>query len=133
MHKPNPVNGMRHVALFTINYEACENFYVEVIGMKVEWRPDDDNVYLSSGNDNIALHRIAEGVDATGPQRLDHIGFILGHSGEVDKWYDYMLTYDVRMKTAPRTHRDGARSFYCYDPDGNTVQMIYHPPIADKC
>ena len=26
---------------------------------------------------------------------------------------------------APKTHRDGARSLYCADPDGNTVQFIY--------
>jgi hypothetical protein len=37
------------------------------------------------------------------------------------------------MMQAPRTHRDGARSFYCRDPEGNLVQMIYHPPIARKC
>jgi hypothetical protein len=34
------------------------------------------------------------------------------------------------MKTNPRSHRDGARSFYCLDPAGNTVQMIFHPPLA---
>jgi hypothetical protein len=31
----------------------------------------------------------------------------------------------------PRTHRDGARSFYCFDPAGNLVQFIYHPPISN--
>ena len=36
----------------------------------------------------------------------------------------------MRIKNEPRTHRDGARSFYCLDPDGNVVQMIYHPPIS---
>ncbi len=36
----------------------------------------------------------------------------------------------VRMRTEPRTHRDGARSFYCYDPDGTLVQMIHHPQVV---
>jgi hypothetical protein len=35
------------------------------------------------------------------------------------------------MRTQPRTHRDGARSFYCYDPDGTVVQVIHHPPVTD--
>jgi len=26
--------------------------------------------------------------------------------------------------------RDGARSFYCNDPEENTVQLIFHPPIV---
>ena len=37
---------MRHVALFVTDLEASEAFYVDLLGMTVEWRPDDDNVYL---------------------------------------------------------------------------------------
>lgn len=96
--------------------------------MQVEWRPDPDNVYLTSGNDNLALHRATEKAD--GPQRLDHIGFFLAKPEHVDEWYDFLLANKVEMRTRTKTHRDGARSFYCYDPDGNIVQMIFHPPLA---
>lgn len=130
MIRPKPTAGMRHVALFVKDLEACEHFYVDLLGMTVEWRPDPDNVYLTSGNDNLALHRAPAGFAPDGPQRLDHIGFIIESPQEVDVWYDFLHAHDVPMKTAPRTHRDGARSFYCLDPDGSTVQMIYHPPIA---
>jgi len=132
MIKPKPTSGMRHVALFVSNLEACESFYVELLGMAVEWRPDQDNVYLSSGNDNLALHRTPEGYDMSGDQALDHIGFIIDDIDQVSVWYDYLCGHDIKMKTEPRTHRDGARSFYCNDPGGNTVQMIHHPPIAQK-
>lgn len=132
MERPAPTRGMRHVALFVIDLEACERFYVGLLGMVVEWRPDADNIYLTSGNDNLAIHRFPAGVRPTGPQSLDHIGFILGSPEDVDSWYDYLAAAGVAMKTAPRTHRDGARSFYCCDPAGTTVQMIFHPPIALK-
>ena len=126
MIKPNPTTGMRHVALFVREFEATEHFYVDLLGMQVEWRPDESSVYLTSGNDNLALHRteipFAEG------QHLDHIGFFLNTPEDVDEWFDFLRAHDIRMKTEPRTHRDGARSFYCLDPDGNSVQMIYHPP-----
>ena len=128
MIKPNPTSGLRHVALFVRNYEATEQFYVDLLGMAVEWRPDANAVYLTSGNDNLALHRVMEDFDAR--QHLDHIGFILDCADDVDEWFDFLRAHDIRMKTGPRTHRDGARSFYCLDPDGNTVQMIYHPPLA---
>jgi catechol 2,3-dioxygenase-like lactoylglutathione lyase family enzyme len=132
MNRPPATIGMRHIALFVPELEACERFYVELLGMTVEWRPDSDNVYLTSGWDNLALHRLPAGVAIDGPQRLDHIGFILAQAADVDAWHEYMLAHGVNMKTEPRTHRDGARSFYCLDPCGTVVQMIFHPPLAGK-
>ena len=141
---PRPTLGLRHLALLVKDLEACEGFYVSLLGMAVEWRPDPDNVYLTSGHDNLALHRApcrdAQAQDAqeqpsagftpSDPQRLDHIGFIVESPEQVDVWYDFLRAHDVPMKTAPRTHRDGARSFYCVDPEGVSVQMIYHPPLS---
>ena len=130
MTRPPPTAGMRHVALYVQDYDACEYFYVELLGMKVEWRPDADNVYLTSGNDNVALHRATE--PFTGYQHLDHIGFMLNQPDDVDAWHTFLLGHKIEMRTKPKTHRDGARSFYCYDPDGNIVQMIFHPPLAGQ-
>ena len=65
-------------------------------------------------------------------QRLDHIGFIIRTPEQVDAWYAFLKENGVAIVKQPKTHRDGARSFYCRDPDGNVVQFIYHPPIADK-
>ncbi len=132
MIKPKPTSGMRHVALFVADLVACEHFYVDLLGMTVEWRPDPDNVYLTSGNDNLALHRVPSGFDTSGDQVLDHIGFIIDEEEQVDVWFDFLRGHDVKMKTGPRSHRDGARSFYCFDPAGTTVQIIHHPPIVKK-
>ncbi len=125
--RPPATTGMRHVALNVLKLEQTEYFYVQLLGMQVEWRPDQDNVYLTSGNDNLALHRVAE--PPSGPQHLDHIGFIIGEIDSVDTWYEFLLQHDIEIFKAPKTHRDGARSFYCRDPDGNVVQMIFHPPL----
>ena len=145
MIAPKPTLGLRHLALRVKDLEACEGFYVSLLGMAVEWRPDPDNVYLTSGHDNLALHRApcrdaqvpqAQERPPVGPpateasQRLDHIGFVVESSHQVDVWYDFLRAHDVSMKTEPRTHRDGAHSFYCLDPEGVTVQMIYHPPLS---
>lgn len=130
MKRPEPTCGMRHVAIFVKNFEACEAFYVELLGMSVEWRPDPDNVYLCGGTDNLALHRAPIDADTVGFQKLDHIGFIIKTPEEVDVWFEFLSFKSVEIRNEPRTHRDGARSFYCYDPDGIVVQMIYHPPIS---
>src|SRR3954463_8739503 len=49
--------GLRHLALNVRDLAAMKQFYVDVLGFAVEWEPDADNVYLSSGIDNLALHR----------------------------------------------------------------------------
>jgi len=118
---------MRHVALFVEDFEATEAFYVDLLGMEVEWRPDDDNVYLTSGNDNLALHRVKKKPEAGA---LDHIGFFINEISKIDEWFEFLKSHNIKMFTEPRTHRDGARSFYCQDPAGNRVQIIYHIPIA---
>ena len=126
-HRPPPIAGMRHIALVAKDLSACEAFYVDLLGFRVEWRPDNDNVYLTSGLDNLALHRgDSQGTDS----RLDHIGIILNTLEAVDLWFEFLQSQGVKMDTEPRTHRDGARSFYCRDPNGIQVQMIYHPPLA---
>ena len=126
--RPAKVPSLRHVALKVRDLEACERFYVDLLGMAVEWRPDGDNVYLTGGQDNLALHRATEPM--SGQQSLDHIGFVLDTMDAVDQWYNFLRDRGAEIAATPRTHRDGARSFYVRDPDGNTVQMIYHPPLA---
>ena len=130
MQRPEPTAGLRHVALQVRNLEACEHFYTQSLGMRVEWRPDPDNVYLTSGHDNLALHRATGEFAPASAQRLDHIGFIIGRMEEVDNWFAFLKSKGVTLLKEPRTHRDGARSFYCLDPDGNSVQLIYHPPLS---
>ena len=125
--RPPATSGLRPVALFVKDLKETADFYVNLLGMTVEWRPDDDNVYLTSGNVNVALHRTDE---APGAGALDHIGFFLDRPDDVDAWFAFLTGHGVQTFTEPRTHRDGARSFYCADPSGNRVQMIFHPPLA---
>lgn len=127
MQRPTPHRGLRHVALYVQKLDECVNFYVNLLGMKLAWQPDADNFYLSSGDDNFALHRAPENFQAAPHQRLDHIGFFLGTKNEVDEWHAFLVEHQVEIKAKPKDHRDGTRSFYCADPDGNVVQMIYYP------
>ena len=151
--------GLRHLALGVRQLEAMKRFYVDLLGFDVEWEPDADNVYLSSGIDNLALHRsttLTTGRSATlttgrsttpttgrsaslegSPSttegsRLDHFGLIVRSPADVDAWAAFLESRGVTIDAPPRTHRDGARSCYFKDPDGNSIQIIHHPPISEK-
>ncbi len=114
-----------------------------VLGMELEWEPDSQNIYLTSaGHDNLALHEFnqvgspttesAGPTECKDPQRLDHLGIILPTLESVDEWYAWVKKHGAPIVKEIKSHRDGARSFYLKDPDGVIIQMIYHPPIANR-
>ena len=127
--RPPATQGMHHLALNIEDMDACLHFYRDLLGMQIEWQPDADNIYLCSGSDNLALHSAGKSIDRE-HQSLDHLGFIMRRPEDVDAWYDFLQQHQVEMCSDVKQHRDGARSFYCKDPDGNVVQIIYHPPIS---
>ena len=123
--------GLRHIALNVGDVYKSVEFYSTVLGMKLEWQPDGDNAYLTSGPDNLALHRIASGPqDPKSLQRLDHFGFVVRQPEDVDEWASQIRKLGIHLEKEPKTHRDGARSFYFRDPDQNLIQILYHPPIS---
>jgi catechol 2,3-dioxygenase-like lactoylglutathione lyase family enzyme len=141
--RPPPLLGLRHVALWVPDLEGAERFWCEVMGYRVEWRPDSHNVYLSTGTDNLALHRAPPGPSestpspeigtpapayAPPPQRLDHIGLAVPAPEDVDAWAVRLTARGTVVKAPPRTHRDGSRSLYFEAPDGTLVQIIHLGP-----
>jgi catechol 2,3-dioxygenase-like lactoylglutathione lyase family enzyme len=131
---PAGVRGLRHLALKVTDLARSREFYETLFGMKVVWEPDPENVYLSSGTDNLALHQVGaeeRGQYRTGSaQFLDHLGFVMDRVESVDALYRVVEHKKVPLVKAPKRHRDGSYSFYIADPDGNVVQVLYEPNIS---
>jgi len=100
--------------------------------MSVEWKPDEDNVYLTSGTDNLAIHKLPQGELPGAVQSVHHIGFVVRHIEDVNEWAARVRNLNIPFAEPPKTHRDGARSFYFHDPDGVLIQLLYHPSISDR-
>ncbi len=122
--------GLRHVALNVRDVQHSVSFYRDLFGMRVEWAPDPDNVYLTSGSDNLAIHKLPEGAQPSAIQSVHHIGFIVAKIEDVDALAARVLGRGIELVHPLKTHRDGARSFYLHDPDGVLIQVLYHPPIS---
>lgn len=136
MKTMNGLKGLWHVALKVTDLTRSRAFYETFFGMRPVWEPDPENVYLSSGRDNLALHQIAAselGHYRQGfGQLLDHIGFIADSSETVDRLYRQAQQSHVPIVKPPKRHRDGSYSFYLTDPDGNIVQVLYEPNISGE-
>ena len=100
--------GLRHLALHARDLDAMKRFYIDVLGFAVEWEPDPDNVYLSSGVDNLALHRAAAvpaGPTVPANQALDHLGLIVRSPDDVDRWASFLESRGITLAAKPKTHR----------------------------
>jgi len=118
--------GLRHLALNVADVDRAVAFYSRVFGMRVVWQPDSDNAYLSSGCDNLALHKNThEGAGA-----LDHLGFIMASIADVEGAWSWVQNEQIPIAHPLKHHRDGSVSFYIMDPDGNTIQILFEPTIS---
>jgi len=129
------LRGLRHLALRVTDIEKSRDFYQGLFGMKTVWEPDPDNVYLSSGQDNLALHQIPK-TEVTvyrqgHGQFMDHFGFLVEKPERVEEIFDKMSKSGVRIIKPVKRHRDGSVSFYLEDPDGNVIQILYEPTISN--
>lgn len=105
MSKPDdtstpPLLGLRHLALYVAEdrYDAALRFYREGMGMRTDWQPDDAAVYLTSGTDNLALHRVPN-VGRTHPA-LDHLGFMVPDAAAVEAWHTRLSRPDGSTESA---------------------------------
>lgn len=128
---PLPVRGLRHLALRVTDLSKSRRFYEGVLGMKPVWAPDPENLYLSLGSDNLALHQIPAGERlAKEGSPLDHFGLIAENEAAVDLIARRMEEAGVPILKPVKRHRDGSYSFYMADPDGNSIQILYEPNIS---
>jgi catechol 2,3-dioxygenase-like lactoylglutathione lyase family enzyme len=133
MNKVKGLKGMRHIALKVKDVKCSKTFYHEVFGMEVVWEPDPQNVYLSSGSDNLALHELPQGTGSlSGSQHLDHLGFVVESVERVRELEQEFRARGVKIVHPFKIHRDGSASFYCADPDGIVIQMLYEPHLSPQ-
>jgi|SRR5689334_7415501 catechol 2,3-dioxygenase-like lactoylglutathione lyase family enzyme len=127
------IHGMRHIALKVRDVPRSKEFYRKFFGMEVVWEPDPENVYLSSGCDNLALHQVSERLFVNAAeQQLDHLGFVVETIDRVKELEEEFRSGGIVIVHPFKIHRDGSASFYCADPDGIVIQLLYEPHLSPQ-
>lgn len=119
--------GLRHVALNVSDVERAVVFYRDLLGFRVVWAPDPQNIYLTSGCDNLAIHLADE---IRRPGALDHIGILVRLADDVSQAETALRKAGVTILAATKVHRDQSVSCYVADPDGNSLQILFEPGIS---
>jgi catechol 2,3-dioxygenase-like lactoylglutathione lyase family enzyme len=127
------IKGMRHIALKVRSVAQSKKFYRDVLGLEVVWEPDPQNVYLSSGCDNIAIHEVTESFSKSAAETpLDHLGFVVESIERVEQLESEFRSLGVKILHPFKIHRDGSASFYFADPDDIVIQMLYEPTLSPQ-
>ncbi len=117
------LTGINQITLRVNDVRVAEDFYVGILGLKVEYRAGANISYLRVNSDMIVLVKAeTPGVPEARDIRVDHFGFRLPTDSEVDNAIDYLEKQGVHLVTRPAQRREG-RAFFVMDPDGNLIEF----------
>ena len=107
--------GLRHIALEARDLKETENFYREVLGLKVAFRVPPNMLFLRTPGSNDLLNFIKSGKEIN-PQGLDHFGFKVPRA-TLRKVEERLKENGVEIKG-----RRGRSSIYFRDPNGYLIE-----------
>jgi catechol-2,3-dioxygenase len=122
-----------HIAILAKDLATVEKFYQTIFGMWTVWK-GDNKAYLTTGNGDIFailqksdhLPSQCQLASIISANVFPHFGVIVDANHDFDALLTKCQSMNVEV-AGPKTSRDGTRSFYCLDPEGNAVQVVQPP------
>ena len=114
------VQRLGHIAIRVQDVDRAKAFYMS-LGMQLIW-DDKDWCYLEAGSGKDGLALLGPEYNAAGP----HFAFHFNDRDEVDAIHKQLQDSGIFVGEV-HEHRDGTASFYLKDPEGNWLEMLYHP------
>ena len=116
--------GMNHFTAIASDPKATLEFYVDLLGLTVGYRPDlgFDGAWLYAGGPQAVLHLYFDRpVPTPAAGVIDHMAFTASGLKAVKARFDAAgWKYDLRQQAGA-----GTWQFFCYDPNGAKVEMDF--------
>ena len=119
-HTRPAITGISHLAVYTSDATATEQYYTQVIGAAKEKDPEDTKGvrYAISATQFVEVLPLPPN---PGVNRLDHVGFNTANA-EGLRVYLKEKGWDVPAKVT--RYDDGSKAFRVKDPEGNVVEFV---------
>ncbi len=114
------VQRLGHIAIRVKDIDRAKSFYMS-LGMKLVW-DDIDWCYLEAGLGRDGLALLGPSYKLAGP----HFAFHFTSREVVECIHKRLNEAGIYVEDLHQ-HRDGTASFYLKDPEGNWLEMLYHP------
>ena len=124
------ITATHHVAIFTQNFAAMEQFYAQTLGFRITKRWDHRTIiFIDIGSTTIELiGRDSAPVAGSAPGAIHHIAL---HVDDVDAAHTELVTKGVKIASAPADIED-VRVCFFFDPDGNSLELVEDPRAEGK-
>jgi len=108
--------GLRHIALKVRDLKATEEFYTDLLGLKVAFRHPPKMLFLRTPGGNDLLNFVKDSRRLSGTQGLEHIGFKVTRA-ELKRMEKKFQQSGIAIQG-----RRGTSAFYVSDPNGYTIE-----------
>lgn len=107
---------LRHIVFITTDPERLAKFYVDVMGMQVQYRQDNGGICLTDGYINLALH--TNKIDGK-PNGFNHFGFEVEDNEAVAGRFRKHGYREPKKRPSDRHFAE----YRAIDPDGNNFDI----------
>lgn len=127
MAVPPAVTGVLETVLYYTDQVRAERFYHEILGFRLVGKEAGRHLFFRAGSsvfllfDAKATKRPGGATPAHGALGSGHTCFVVARQ-DYQGWKDHLQSRDVEI-VREAEWKEGARSFYFHDPDGNVLEI----------
>lgn len=126
-NQPMKPVGILETALYVDDLVKAEQFYQDVIGLKLKSKKTGRHIFFHCGEGILLLFNASESmkksglVPAHGTKGNGHIAFAV-EVDSFDKWRTHLQDHNVKIETEV-DWPNGGHSVYFRDPAGNSIEL----------